>query len=98
MIDFEMAAIHSFQHNFPKAEIQRWLFQFGQCLWRNVQRLGLQVLYKDDANNALIIESFKALAFVPSNRVAETLQELIGSLDHETDELLSDFLSNFEAT
>ena len=98
MIDFEMAVIQSLQHHFPEAEIQRCLFHFGQCLWRNVQRLGLQGWYRDDANNALIIKSFQALAFVPPNRVTEAFQELMGSLDDETDELLSDFLSYFEAT
>ena len=98
MIYFEMAAIQSLQHHFPEAEIQGCLFHFGQCLWRNVQRLGLLGWYKDDANNALIIKSFQALAFVPPNRVTEAFQELMGSLDDETDELLSDFLSYFEAT
>ena len=73
-------------------------YHFGQCLWRNVQRLGLQGWYKDDANNALIIKSFQALAFVPPSRVTEAFQELMGSLDDETDEHLSDFLSYFEAT
>ena len=53
MIHFEMAAIQSLQHHFPQAEIQGCLFYFGQCLCRNVQRLGLQGWYKDDANNAL---------------------------------------------
>ena len=46
----------------------------------------------------LIIKSFQAFAFVPPNCVTEALQELMGSLDDETDELLSDFLSYFEAT
>ena len=94
MIDFEMAAIQSLQHHFPEAEIQGCLFHFCQCLWR----LGLQGWYRDDANNVLIIKSFQALAFVPPNRVTEAFQELMGSLDDETDELLSDFLSYYEAT
>ena len=98
MIDFEMAALQSLQHHFPEAEIQGCLFILVSAVWRNVQRLGLQGWYKDDANNALIIKSFQALAFVPPNRVAEAFQELMGSLDDETDELLSDFLSYFEAT
>ena len=41
---------------------------------------------------------FSSSYFVPSNRVTEAFQELMGSLDHETDELLSNFLSSFEAT
>ena len=67
-------------------------------MWRNVQRLGLLGWYRDDENNALIIKSFQTLAFVPTNRVTEAFQELMGSFDDETDELLSDFLSYFEAT
>ena len=98
MIDFEMAAIQSLEHHFPEAEIQGCLFQFGQCLWRNVQRLGLQGWYKEDANNALTIKSFQALAFVPPHRVTEAFQELMAALDDDTDEVLSDFLTYFEAT
>ena len=44
-----------------------------------------------------IIKSFQALAFVPPNRGTEAFQELMGSLDDKPDELLSDFLSYFEA-
>ena len=98
MIDFEMAAIQSLEHHFPEAEIQGCLFHFGQCLWRNVQRLGLQNWYKEDANNAMTIKSFQALAFVPTHRVTEVFQELMATLDDDTDDVLSDFLTYFEAT
>ncbi len=46
----------------------------------------------------MIIKFFQALAFVPPNRVREAFQESMGCLDDETDELVSDFLSYFEAT
>ena len=97
MINFKMVAIQSLQHHFPEAEIQGCLFHFEQCLWRNVQRLRLQGWYRDDANNALIIKSFQALVFVPPDHVT-ALQELMGPLEDEADELLSNFLSYFKAT
>ena len=54
----------------------------------------MQAWYRDSADNALIIKSFQALSFVPPDRVTADFEELIGSLDDEIDELLSDFLSS----
>ena len=48
--------------------------------------------------HALIVKYFQALTCIPPNHVTKPFQELIGSLDAETDELLSDFVSYFEVT
>ena len=45
-----------------------------------------------------MVKRFHSLAFVPSNKVIETFEELVASLDPETDELLGDFLVYFETT
>ena len=64
---------------------------------REIQRSGLQTWY-NDPENAIIVKSFQALAFVPVTDVIDTFTEFISSLDEETDEILSRFLGYFEAT
>ncbi|PVD26834.1 hypothetical protein C0Q70_11981 [Pomacea canaliculata] len=69
----------------------------GQCLWRNLQSLGLQDWYLEP-ENSLLIKTIQALAFVPPDDVIEAFQQLMDSLDADTDETLSDFLAYFEST
>ncbi|KAL8579458.1 hypothetical protein ACOMHN_026823 [Nucella lapillus] len=72
-------------------------FHFGQCLWRNLQSLGLQDWYLEP-ENSLLVKTIQALAFVPPDDVIEAFQQLMDSLDADTDETLSDFLAYFEST
>ena len=96
-IDYERAALNSITACFPNTNIYGCFFHFGQCLWREIQRSGLQTWY-NDPRNAIIVKSFQALAFVPVSDVVDTFTELVSSLDDETDEILSGFLGYFEAT
>ncbi|XP_076061593.1 uncharacterized protein LOC143037341 [Oratosquilla oratoria] len=96
-IDYERAALSSLKACFPNTIIYGCFFHFGQCLWREIQRSGLQTWYSDPGN-AIIVKSFQALAFVPVTDVTDTFTEFVSSLDEETDEILSGFLGYFEAT
>ncbi|QQP52192.1 Uncharacterized protein FKW44_004253 [Caligus rogercresseyi] len=96
-IDFERAAINEIKNVFPEAKIYGCFFHFGQCLWRKLQGLGLQNWYKNE-NNQHIIKKFQALAFLPPDTVHDVFNQLINSINDETDEILSDFLQYFETT
>ena len=96
-IDYEKAALNNISACFPNTNIYGCFFHFGQCLWGKIQELGLQAWY-NDPTNALTVKSLQALAFVPVSDVVESFNEIVSSLDDETDELLSDFLGYFEAT
>ena len=98
MVDFEKAAINAIKRQFPEANVQGCLFHFGQCLWHKIQQFGLQGWYSERPENALLIKMFQALSFVPVDRVVEEFINLLQSLDDESDELLTDFLTYFEAT
>jgi hypothetical protein len=63
-----------------------------------VHNLGLHQWYREHADNAFWIKKSQALAFVPPDRVIDASEELVTSLDPETDELLGDFLVYFETT
>ncbi|KAL8585639.1 hypothetical protein ACOMHN_025262 [Nucella lapillus] len=94
-IDFERAALNSISEHFPTTAVHGCFFHFGQCLWRNLQSLGLQDWYLEP-ENSLLIKTIQALAFVPPDDVIEVFQQLMDSLDADTDETLSDFLAYFE--
>ncbi|XP_042228041.1 uncharacterized protein LOC121870325 [Homarus americanus] len=96
-IVYERGALNSITTCFPNTKFFGCFFHFGQCLWRQTQGLGLQTWY-NDPRNALIIKSVQALAFVPVSDVAESFNEFVSAVDDETYELLSEFLSYFEAT
>ncbi|KAL8596260.1 hypothetical protein ACOMHN_021300 [Nucella lapillus] len=85
------------RQSFQSRTRARALFHFGQCLWRNLQSLGLQDWYLEP-ENYLLVKTIQALAFVPPDDVIEALQQLMDSLDADTDETLSDFLTYFEST
>ena len=95
-IDFERAALNSISEHFPTTAVLGCFFHFGQCLWRNLQSLGLQDWYMEP-ENSLLIKTIQALAFVPPDDVIEAFQHLMDSLDADTDERLSDFLAYFES-
>ncbi|XP_042210753.1 uncharacterized protein LOC121858377 [Homarus americanus] len=95
--DYERAALNGITTCFPNTNIFGCFFHYGQCLWRQIQGLGLQTWY-NDPRKALIVKSVQALAFVPVSDVTESFNEFVSALDDETDELLSEFLGYFEAT
>ncbi|KAG8175298.1 hypothetical protein JTE90_027112 [Oedothorax gibbosus] len=50
IIDFEAAAIIALKNVFNDVDINGCHFHFAQCLWRNVQKIGLTTDYREDEN------------------------------------------------
>ena len=98
MLDFERAALNSIQKHFPHCHINGCLFHFGQCIWRKIQSDGLVNWYTESLENALLIKSLQALAFVPVPDVSDAFHRFVCSIDEETDEMISSILTYFEAT
>ncbi|CAF4631856.1 unnamed protein product, partial [Rotaria sp. Silwood2] len=67
-----------------------WLFHFGQCLWREVQSLGLQNKYTNDDKFRINVKKLMGLAFVPVGDVLKAYSSLINDFDDE-DYLLLDY-------
>lgn len=99
MIDFESGFQSAFALCFPRLKISGCLFHFGQCLWRCVQKCGLQSLYNEDVEFSLNIRLLMALSFVPEADVITAFEEVIACQyydDHE--DLFADLLRYFEKT
>lgn len=96
-IDYEQSAIASIKHIFPDVEVSGCFFHFGKCLYKAIQRIGLQNWYAD-SHNSKIIKSFQALAFVPVQDVVGAYQELVSSLTEEMVQTLTPFIGYFEST
>lgn len=65
LTDFELTLQQALSICFPQAERKGCLFHFAQAIWRKVQNLGLQTLYKEDQSFKTFINKMIALAFVP---------------------------------
>ena len=62
IMDFEMAAINSFQAIWPLTEVKGCFFHLIQNIWLKVQEFGLQADYVQDEALALRIRLLPALA------------------------------------
>lgn len=76
-VDFEKAAINSINKAFPMAEVHCCRFHFGQNIYRHVQQVGLQSVYRSDDDFAFEIKLLTALSFVPPENVIDAYNELM---------------------
>lgn len=76
-VDFEKAAINAINKAFPMAEIHGCRFHLGQSVYRHVQQVGLQSVYRSDPDFALQIRLLTALSFVPPENVVDAYDELM---------------------
>ena len=83
-LDFEIGMLKAIEEVFPQAERRGSLFNFSQCLWRKIQKLGLQSHYKDSQVKTLT-RSIMALPLVPLNRIDDAWIDIFAdapSTDH----------------
>lgn len=76
MLDFEQAAIKAIQQIFPGVEVHGCFFHICQCIYRQIQALGLQSIYGDDETFAQYMRCLPALAFVPAEEVFKRYEEV----------------------
>jgi hypothetical protein len=67
------------------------LFHFGQCLWREIQSLGLQHKYTNDDNFRMNVKKLMGLAFVPVCDVIQGYSAIVDDFDPEDNALLDYF-------
>jgi hypothetical protein len=75
-IDFEKAEDNAFKQLIPNVRIHGCFFHFSQSIWRKIKELGLVERYRNDEYFRMIMKSFSALAFVPSQEVITTFGSL----------------------
>jgi len=67
------------------------LFHFGQCLWREIQSLGLLNKYTNDDKFRTNVKKLMGLAFVPVADVLKAYSSFINDFDDEDYPLLDYF-------
>ena len=67
------------------------LFHFGQCLWRQIQSLGLQTKYTNDDKFRVNVKKLMGLAFVPVSDVIKGYSSIMKDFDAEDNDLLNYF-------
>ena len=77
MMDFERAAIKSFQKYFPNAKIKGCLFHFGQALYKKLKKLQLSELYQNNQIFKRWIRLIFALALIPTANLMEGWQKVL---------------------
>ena len=63
-VDFEQAAINSFNLIWPITQVKACFFHLSQSVYRKLQSLGLQSEYHNDPDFELTMRMLPALAFV----------------------------------
>jgi hypothetical protein len=67
------------------------LFHFGQCLWREIQLLGLQNKYTTNDKFRMNVKKLMALAFLPVSDVTKGYSTIVDDFDDEDYALLDYF-------
>ena len=76
-VDFEQAAINSFNSIWTLTLVKAFFFHLSQSVYRKLQSLSLQLEYHNDPEFALTMRMLPALAFVPSELVIWSFQQLV---------------------
>ena len=76
-LDFEQAAINSFNGIWPVTQVKTCFFHLSQSVYRKLQSLGLQSEYHNDPEFAVTMRMLPALAFVPPELVGWSFQQLV---------------------
>lgn len=92
-VDFEAAVISAINKVFPGSVITGCNFHFNQCLWRQIQNIGLAVEYKEDEQVRIICRMCAALAYLPIDKVEEGWLMIMDSVPQN--EKLTLFLDYF---
>jgi hypothetical protein len=70
-VDSGAAVISAINKVFPDSVITGCNFNFNQCLWIQIQNIGLAVEYKEDEQVRIIFRMCAALAYLPIDEVEE---------------------------
>ena len=81
IMDFELAAINSFELEWPLTNVKGCFFHLTQNVWRKIQEVGLQADYIQDEYLALRLRMLPALAFASPFDVPELFPQVIEQLN-----------------
>lgn len=99
VIDFEQAMISACNALFPSSRVRGCLFHFGQCIWRNVQKLGLQKSYDDRPIVRTTVKRLIAMPFVDPLHLDDAMEWIFNETedDEECEKIIHYFWRAFFA-
>ena len=103
LVDFEKAAMNSFQQVYPLATITGCYFHLCQSVLRKVNEIGMKREYENNPDMRSFIRCFPALAFVPTDDVSAAYDRLVETAVHHSltpnlHQQVGTFLNFFENT
>ena len=92
-INFELGLLQAVELQFPTAKIQGCFYHYSQSIWRKVQNLGLQTMYRDNPTFKAFVSKMVALSFCPKSFVRVVWMGLKAEAPevHRIEELVSYF-------
>lgn len=97
LVDFERAAMNSFNETFPNTTVTGCYFHLCQSVLRKVSEVGLKQQYENDDDVRGNVRCLAALAFVPPDDVTEAFELLVESMPQDI-EHLDELVTFFEHT
>ena len=76
LFDFEQAAFNGARNTFPGITVKGCFFHLCQNIWKKIQDSGLDQLYINDGEFAILMRSISALAFVDEPDVPQAFYDL----------------------
>ncbi|KAL5010473.1 hypothetical protein ScPMuIL_012778 [Solemya velum] len=73
-LDYEVAIRNAATQIFPGINIKGCFFHYTQCIWRNAQKHGLQVPYKDNDDIRTLVRRAAVLPLLPPNTVEDVFK------------------------
>lgn len=95
LTDLERAAINAFQHVFPDISVQVCHFHFKQCIYRQLQAIGLKSAYDLDPQFSKLIRMIAALAYAKETDVEQYFIKLASIMPNNCEDFLDYFGKQF---
>jgi len=70
-LDHEVAIRNAAYTVFPGINIKGCFFHYTQCIWRNAQKHGLQIVYKENDDIQLLVRRAAVLPLLPLNTIED---------------------------
>jgi hypothetical protein len=98
IIDFEISFLNSLTAIFPESSISGCTFHFGNCVWRRLQILKLDSMYKNDENFQEATRMLLNLTFVPEEKLVCEFNKANQKINPKSLKIIDDFLYYFKKT
>lgn len=81
--DFEIGIVNAFMSIYPKSKVYGCIFHFGQIIWRQVQKFGQVIDYREDREYRNFIQKILLLSYVPTDFINHLFNIINGKYKDE---------------